>query len=153
GSMLTQIPSGLNEIIHTFGSIDDPKFEAENIVSFNFPYTLRYAGQPVTRSRCHKLAIDNFVTAFDLIKAAGLEDLVMEFNGIYNRRPIRGYESHPSTHSWGIAIDVDASHFKLGSVARLPDGIVNCFRKAGFFYGGDFKGRKDPMHFQLAVNY
>jgi hypothetical protein len=33
--MLTQSPSGLDEIIHTFGNPDDSQFEARNVVSFN----------------------------------------------------------------------------------------------------------------------
>lgn len=61
--------------------------------------------------------------------------------------------SHPSTHAWGIAIDLEAERYPLGSAARMPDDVVAVFHKAGFFYGGDFLARKDPMHFQFCTRY
>jgi hypothetical protein len=149
----TQIPSGLSGIIATFGAISDPRFEAKNIVFFDLPYPLKYAGAPIARARCHRLAVGNFIAAFRNVQAAGLADQFTEFNGIYAKRAIRGSVGRASCHSWGIAIDMCASRYALGSLKRMPDAIIKAFRDAGFFYGGDFKNRKDPMHFQLAVNY
>ena len=151
--MLTQIPNGLDEIIATFGSLDDPRFENNNIVSFDLPYTLRYEGQAVTHSRCHRAAVDNFVQALSNVQAAGLADQFVEYNGIYARRAIRGQSSHPSLHSWGVAIDMGASTHPLGGSATWPQGILDAFSAAGFFWGGNFRSRKDPMHFQLATGY
>src|SRR5437868_6818809 len=146
--MLTTIPNGLDEIIATFGSLDTPDFEKLNIVSLTFPYALSFGGKPVIHERCHKLTVEHFQKAFQGILDAGLQDQVKDYGGIYNQRAIRSQESHPSTHSWGIAIDVEPEAFPLGSDMRFPDGIVKIFQDAGFFYGGDFKSRKDPMHFQ-----
>jgi hypothetical protein len=151
--MLKATPIGRDEIVKVFGSLDDPKFEARNIVSFALPYPLKYEGKPVTKTRCHRLLVDNFVYAFEEIHKAGLAGQFLEFNGIYARRPIRGQASHPSCHSWGIAIDMLASRYPLGSKKRMPESIVNIWRAAGFFYGGDFLSRKDPMHFQFATHY
>jgi len=151
--MLTQIPNGLDEIIHTYGSLDDPQFESNQIVSFDLPYTLRYEGQPVKHSRCHKVAVDSFVQALKNVQAAGLADQFVEYNGIYARRPIRGQPSHPSLHSWGVAIDMGASTHPLGQMVPWPQGIIEAFSAAGFFWGGNFKSRKDTMHFQLATGY
>jgi hypothetical protein len=66
----------------------------------------------------------------------------------YNNRPIRG-SSRPSNHSWGLAIDIDATQFPLGSSKRLPQWVVDLFKAHGFDYGGDWSGRKDPMHFEF----
>lgn len=151
--MIEVVPVGLDSIIHTFGSLDDPNFEARNIVTFNLPYSLFYNDAEVKRARAHKLAVDNFIQGFKNVADAGLADQFKEFNGIYARRAIRGQASHPSTHSWGIAVDMGVSHFPLGSLKRMPDGIIKAMQAAGFFYGGDFKSRKDPMHFQLARGY
>ena len=151
--MLTQIPVGLDEIIDTFGNLDDLQFEAKNVVLFNLPYPLLYEGTPVTRARCHRLVVENFEKAFEDIKAAGLENQVKNYSGIYARRSIRGAGSHPSTHSWGIAIDLEAEKYPLGSSSRFPDEVVRIFQEVGFFYGGDFRSRKDPMHFQLCKGY
>ena len=151
--MLTTIPNGLDEIIHTFGSIDQPGFEALCIVSFDLPYPLAYDGKPVYRARCHRLVVENFQFAFERIKSLGLEHEATNYGGIYNQRAIRGQARHPSTHSWGIAIDMEAALSPLGSSKRFPDAIVQAFKDAGFFYGGDFKSRKDPMHFQCCTGY
>ena len=151
--MLTQTPVGLDEIIHTFGSIDDPQFEAKSIILFDLPYALLFDGTQVKRARCHKLLVENFQKAFEDIKAAGLDGQVKNYSGIYARRSIRGFGSHPSTHSWGIAIDLEAEKFPLGSALRFPDEVIKIFQDAGFFYGGDFQSRKDPMHFQFCRGY
>lgn len=151
--MLTKIPHGRAEIERVFGSLSDPRFEQKNLVYFDLPYPLRYAGVSVARARCHRLAVDHFVKAFENVKAAGFADQFVEFNGIYARRAARGSVGQPSTHSWGIAIDMEASRYPLGGLQRMPDAIVKCFTDAAFFYGGDFGGRKDPMHFQLATGY
>jgi hypothetical protein len=151
--MLTETPVGLDQIIHTFGNIDDPQFEARNIVLFDLPYPLLFEGTPVRRARCHKLLVENFQKVFSDIKTAGLESEVKNYSGIFARRSIRGFGSHPSTHSWGIAIDLEADKFPLGSTLRFPDEVIRIFHASGFFYGGDFQARKDPMHFQLCKGY
>jgi|ERR1043166_1041343 hypothetical protein len=150
--MLKQTPAGLGEIIDTFGHLSTPNFEARYIVPFLLPYPLYYDGTKVTRARCHYLIVDNFIAAFKEIKKANLENEVQNYSGIYNNRPIRG-ASHPSAHSWGIAIDLEAGKYRLGSTNRFPDKIVEIFRSVGFFYGGDFEKRKDPMHFQFCTGY
>ena len=151
--MLTQTPVGLDEIIHTFGKLDDPQFESQSIVLFNLPYPLLFQGIQVKRAQCHRLIVENFQKAFEDLKAAGLEAQVKNYSGIYARRSIRGFGSHPSTHSWGIAIDLEAEKFPLGSTRRFPDEVIKIFQDAGFFYGGDFQSRKDPMHFQFCRGY
>ena len=151
--MLTKIPHGLSGIIQTFGSFQDPKFEARNIAFFDLPYPLLYDGVKVVRARAHRLAIPHFIQAFKNVQAAGLASQFTEFNGIYNKRMIRGSVGRMSCHSWGIAIDMCASHYPLGSGKRMPEPIIKAFRDAGFVYGGDFPNRKDPMHFQLATGY
>lgn len=47
--MLTRIPSGLDDLIDTFGSLDTPNFELEYTEMFFLPYPLRYAGKEVKR--------------------------------------------------------------------------------------------------------
>jgi hypothetical protein len=151
--MLTQIPNGLDEIIATYGSLDEGQFETKHIVLFNLPYALKFEGQTVTHARCHSVVVDNFIQAFQNVEAAGLKDQFIEFNGIYAKRPIRGQASHPSLHSWGVAIDMGASTHPLGQMVPWPQGIIDAFASAGFFWGGNFKARKDCMHFQLATGY
>lgn len=151
--MLTVTPSGLDELIATFGSLDDPSFEAKHIVSFTPPYQLFYDTKPIKTARCHKLVVDNFIKAFQGVEDAGLADTFQEFNGIYERRPIRGQKAHASCHSWGIAVDMGASSHPLGSLKTWAKDILDAFASAGFFWGGQFVSRHDPMHWQFATHY
>lgn len=150
--MLTVTPHGVAAIVAAFGSLSDPRFEERNIVSFALPYPLLYAGRKVSRSRCHKALVDNFVFAFERIASKGLQDYARNYSGIYAPRNMRG-GLKPSTHSWGIAIDLEAEKFPLRSKKRQHPGVIEAFADAGFFYGGDFVERLDPMHFQFATGY
>lgn len=58
--MLEKTPSGLHEIIDTFGYLTTPNFESRYITAFTLPYPLFYEGIKVTRARCHYLIVDNF---------------------------------------------------------------------------------------------
>ena len=143
--MLTQIPNGLDEVIKTFGPTTEvPK----HLVTFDLPYPLLYQGSAVHKATCHKLVVDNFVQAFKAIQDAQLEALVLRYGGLYANRVIRGGTT-PSMHAFGIAIDLEPEKYPLGSDARFPDAVIAVFHRFGFFYGGDFEGRKDPMHFEL----
>lgn len=147
------VPSGLDEIIATFGSIDDPNFQSDNIVLFDLPYALSFNGTPTMHARAHKLVAPVFQAVFTDINTGGLSLFANDYSGIYAARPIRGFPSHPSTHSWGIAIDLEATNNPLGTTGHMDPRIIAVFEKYGFFWGGNFKSRKDPMHFQYAINY
>lgn len=151
--MITTVPNGLAQIVSTFGPLT-PDFEAQNITLFVLPYPLLYGSIVVTHARCHRLAVDNFVKAFTDLQAAGLQhqNATDEYGGIYAYRNIKG-SSHISTHALGIAIDMDPSEYPLGSSNRMPQDVIDIWTGAGFFYGGDFSGRKDPMHLQLCTGY
>lgn len=152
--MIEVIPHGYSQVFTMFGNpFTDPGWGARNIVLFDLPYPLLYGGTRVTRARCHKLAVDNFVKAFTDLHAAGLahQNCTDKYGGIYQIRSVRGVPSRPSLHSFGIAIDMDPADFPLGSHKRMPQNVVDIWKAAGFFYGGDFQGRPDPMHFQLAT--
>jgi D-alanyl-D-alanine carboxypeptidase len=154
--MLEKTPVGLAEIVETFGSLDVPKFKDRYITPFTLPYPLYYDKVIVHRARCHFLIVDNFLKALEALQKNGLSKYVQNYGGIYNDRKVRGKEGKAgkdSTHAWGIAIDLEPKKYPLGSADRFPDEVVSIFEECGFFYGGDFKGRKDPMHFQFAKGY
>lgn len=86
--------------------------------------------------------------AFAEIQAAGLTGEIKKFDGCFVVRNTRG-ASTPSLHSWGMAMDLNASVERLGQTAtHWSDGFLNIMRKY-VYWGGDFHGRKDPMHFSL----
>lgn len=57
-----------------------------------------------------------------------------------------------SLHSYGVAIDINAPRnpysFSGQLVSDLPKGMINIFKKHGFYWGGDWKNFCDPMHFE-----
>ena len=88
---------------------------------------------------------------FEDIAAAGLAAEVKTFDGCFKVRAVRGYEkANPprySTHTFGMAIDINAAENGLGAVPKLSKELVACFKENGWVWGGDFK-RLDGMHFQ-----
>lgn len=150
--MLMDIPHGYAEIMETFG---DPSAEnfIRNMVVFKLPYKLLFRGHPITTAYGHRKAVGNFQAALENILSEHLDSQVQNYAGIYAERAKRGMRGYLSVHTWGIAIDLEAEKFPLGSLERFSPEVVSCFSKAGFVYGGDFEGRKDPMHFQLCSGY
>lgn len=74
----------------------------------------------------------------------------------YCFRMVRGSEDSLSNHSSGTAIDLNASHHALGKVGTFEAGKVPMIRalatKYGLRWGGDYKNRKDEMHFEILLN-
>ena len=109
--------------------------------------------------RCHKDVADNFLAVFnDLLAHYGYEKIVELgidlYGGCFNFRKMRGGNSW-STHSWGIAIDLDPARNQLKEskkTARFarPEykPMIEIFYKHGFESLGVEKDY-DWMHFQI----
>ena len=73
----------------------------------------------------------------------------------YCFRQIRGDAVNLSNHSSGTAIDLNASKHPLGKVGTFPIEKVPMIRalakKYGLIWGGDYRNRKDEMHFEIAL--
>ena len=87
--------------------------------------------------------------AFTNIIDRGLISQLKTWNGCFNVRKKVGASSQ-SLHSWGIAIDINAAWNAFGKTPTMSPELVQCFKDAGFEWGGDWKTTKDGMHFQLA---
>jgi len=74
----------------------------------------------------------------------------------YTFRMIRGSTDKLSNHSSGTAIDLNATKHPLGKVGTFPAEKVPMIRalakKYGMIWGGDYKGRIDEMHFEIALS-
>jgi D-alanyl-D-alanine carboxypeptidase len=66
-------------------------------------------------------------------------------------RAIRGSTSVPTNHSSGTATDADSKFNWLGHAdgGDVPRWLVEMFNRYGFRWGGDYSGRKDPMHWEF----
>lgn len=73
----------------------------------------------------------------------------------YCYRDIRGVTGKLSNHSSGTAIDLNATKHPLAKVGTFPNEKVPMIRalakKYGLIWGGDYRNRKDEMHFEIAL--
>lgn len=71
-------------------------------------------------------------------------------------RMVRGTTNKLSNHASGTAIDLNASRHILGQVGTFEPGKVPMLRalahKYGLTWGGDYKSRKDEMHFEISID-
>jgi len=82
-----------------------------------------------------------------------LEKQITSLGGCFSFRP-QPTGTKLSTHSWGIAIDLNPETNAQGTAGDIDSAIVDIFRKAGFQWGGDWEGSsRDPMHFQFFSGY
>jgi hypothetical protein len=133
----------------------DPQWVAANIVTITLPGLN-------CQVQVHKDAADNFITAFNYIKngtaivngqKVSLLSLIKTMDGTYVTRhvywdPSRGL----SNHSWGTAIDINATgHFGYVDPEKDlddPNLILwkKAFEPAGFSWGNRYS---DSMHYEL----
>ncbi len=144
-------------LIAFYGDPRDPGF-VNNLVVVVPPWQMTYEGRPVAGVRVHRKLAASLKAVFDDIAAQVGRDWTrlppgaVHFSGSYNYRAVRG-SSRLSCHAFGAAIDMDAEHNPMnrehnrGTMSPL---VIEAFKRQGWFWGGDFNSRQDPMHFQAA---
>ncbi len=160
-----QPPLGLTGIVREFGDVRefvradgglDPRWEAEQLALVSLPFPLLLAwdhSKAVSSFRCHQRLTGIFSDVFGHIAAAGLASKVRSFGGCFMYRAQRT-GARLSTHSWGIAIDLNPETNGLGMAGNMDAGVVKVFRDAGFTWGGQWSGPgRDAMHFQFCNGY
>lgn len=129
---------------------------AQNIVDLQTPLL---ADTGFSLIKVHTKARDPFARVFTAIADAGLAHVIRTCAGTFVPRhkgwdPNRGL----SSHSWGIAIDLNvawngygATPAPLGSLGSVRE-LVPLFEAEGFAWGGHFTPQTicDGMHFELA---
>lgn len=128
---------------------------ARNVVRVTPPFRMTYAGKPIKTISFHKKAAPALSAALQAIwEACGKDQAkvdahgLSEFGGTFNYRLIRG-SRNLSNHSFAIAIDIAPTGNALGvTKGKMPRFAVDAFKAQGFKWGGDYKGRKDWMHFE-----
>lgn len=123
----------------------DPRTEAAMAV-LTVPSDLRIGAVPA-RVYCNRDLVQPLLRAFENLRDANLADEIRTWDGCFNIRSKRVNQSL-SLHSWGLAIDINASWNQLGKTPTMPANVVLCFLEAGFEWGGTW-AVPDGMHFQL----
>lgn len=103
-------------------------------------------------TRCHRLVKEPLERAFADLAARGLSKLIHSFDGLWVPRHMTWNPARPlSSHSWGIAFDLNASTNPYGGAVTAENRALNeVFNRYGFAWGGDWNGAKDGMHWELA---
>jgi hypothetical protein len=135
--------------------ITSPDWESQNLVPLDHHVLGAVMRNPTP---VHRIALRHFMAVFDSIEQAGLAHLILTCDGTFvprykNWNPVTG---ELSSHSWGIAIDINARWNSVGCEPALP-GETGCLRQLvpmfaanGFAWGGHFSRGMDGMHFELA---
>lgn len=143
-------PRSYEEVYKIFGNPKESSWSNKNLgfCPVNIPCFPMVSAHNARGFYCHKLLVPSFKKVFDEIVEKGLSKSIYSFDGCYNLRNISG-SSNLSLHSWAIAIDLNYDGNELGDTTPAMNmKIVEIFKKNGFFWGGDYHGRKDPMHFE-----
>lgn len=131
-----------------------------NITSVLPPFKMHMGDIPITRIPIHRLCsvslarvLTCLMARYDNSQVALEKAGVTCYSGSFAFRTMRGL-NHLSMHAYGCAIDFNAPDNPLGSSHGLftaSSPIVDEFKKEGWVWGGDWKGRPDLMHFQAAI--
>lgn len=142
------------ELIRFYGNPGNGEV-ARQLVKVVPPFQMYYDGRPLKSITFHKKAAPALKAALDEIwenckhdQALLDREGISNCAGTYNPRKVRGSATKWSNHAFGAAIDLDAKDNGLGQKGDMPHWVVNAFKRQGFRWGGDYRGRKDPMHFE-----
>lgn len=121
----------------------DPEWQGKNIKLLSFGFHKVWI---------HYLLFPQVAYIFGKIYAEHLQDeLDLQGGGGFCARYQNWVEDNPlSLHSWGIAIDLNPNKYPFNSDKNPHSRIIEIFEEGGFFWGGNFKTVKDPMHFQFS---
>lgn len=158
-------PHGFQGVRDTFGdllayiaddSTLDPRWESERMVKAALPFPIPLSWDTTrnaTGIRCHRLIAPLVEEVFRQIAAQGLKSAVQTYGGCFAYRPKR-LGTKPSTHAWGIALDLNPNTNAMGTAGNMDPRLIELFEGYGFAWGGRWAGKnKDPMHFQYCSGY
>ncbi|WP_296741469.1 M15 family metallopeptidase [Mesorhizobium sp.] len=121
------------------------------------PFRMTYEGAPIKAIRFHRKAAaaleaalreiwDHYGHDQKRIDALGIS----KYAGTYNPRKVRGSATKWSNHAFGAAIDLNAAENGFGAGhGTMPQPVIDAFKRQGARWGGDYRGRTDPMHFEF----
>jgi hypothetical protein len=98
---------------------------------------------------CHRRIIPLLRGAFEELARRGLGDLIHGFAGCFSPRFTNAVPGATlSHHSWGTAVDVNASENPFGAKPTMDQRVVQVMERWGFTWGGRWL-IPDGMHFEF----
>ena len=125
----------------------------------NAPFMMYYNKQPLAHGiLVHKKIVPALNLVFNEIWSRCGQDQASvdktgasDWGGCFNIRPIVGSDPpRYSNHSWACAIDLSpgTNGFNTGH-GSIANTVIDAFKRQAALWGGDYKGRTDPMHFEF----
>lgn len=139
-----------------YGDFHSKGWEALNLIHIKAPYNMYYEKKLLLHGiLIHKKIAPALQLAFEEIwghcnrdQTAVDKTGASDWGGCYNVRRIAGSNSW-SNHSWACAIDLSPTSNGFNMKSTLNTIVITAMKRQGAFWGGDYKGRKDPMHFEF----
>ena len=143
GGSVAKAVGSFNYTANRDGTVNpDPKWVAEFIRTEEMPIIGRVTG--------NKVMLPQLRGALSEVVRLKLASKIYHYDGCYVPRFIAHDPSKGlSFHTYGTAIDLNASDNQRGTVGKMDRGVVAIFKRWGFAWGGDWH-YTDPMHFELA---
>lgn len=141
-----------------FGDPTKENFQKLNLVIVTPPFQMYYDSHPIKAISVNKKIATSLLLIFtEVLDKCGHDQKKIDatglssYGGCYNYRPIRGSSAgNLSNHAFGAAIDIDPTNNPLGAkIAKMPPVVVNAFKNQGALWGGDYKIRRDWMHYEF----
>jgi hypothetical protein len=104
---------------------------------------------PIAHIQIHKHFQTLLSKAFNELQVTDLYKEITTFDGCFEIRTLKGSNIVLSTHSWGAALDLNASTNHYGSNGTWSEKFIDIMQKNDICCGQKWSGRKDPMHFSM----
>lgn len=147
-----------SEKMSFYGDFNQPGWGNKYLIHIIPPFQMYYEKQPLSHgllvnAKCSDAMLAAFNTIWDKCnhdQAAVDKTGASDFGGCFNIRKIAGSNNY-SNHSWACAIDLSpgTNGFRYDATTTLSSVVVDAFKSLGARWGGDYHGRKDPMHFEF----
>lgn len=138
-----------------YGDFRQKAWASANLVQIVPPFKMYYEKKPLRAITVHRKVADAMMAAFNEIWEACEHDQgkvdrtgASDYGGCFNIRNIAG-SGNWSNHSWACAIDLAPGSNGFNMKTTLSKVVIDAFKRQGALWGGDYKGRKDPMHFEF----
>ena len=141
-----------------YGDFHSPGWQDTNLVHMSTPFVMYYDKQPLHHGiLVHRKITAALMAAFNEIwdhcghdQAAVDRAGASDWGGCFNIRRIAG-SNNWSNHSWACAVDLSPATNGFNMSPTISNIVVDAFKRQGARWGGDYHGRKDPMHFEFVT--
>lgn len=138
-----------------YGDFHSKGWQDLNLIHIHPPIIMRYNRQLIDHGLLvHKRIADALMEIFADVRSKCNNDQptidrtgISDWGGCFNIRNIAG-SNNWSNHSWACAVDLSPSTNGFNTQGTLSSIVIQAFKQRNFLWGGDYHGRKDPMHFE-----